>query len=138
MIRYVLMAATAVLLVGCTTTGTTVNTDSGESYELRRSGNSFVVDVPSTIQDTHLAILRGFRDLRITPIMHNDAVSALYEAEFADATPFSVRLSQIDRHNVHLRIRVGTLADQPRAEYLFRQFESYFPDERFSLGPDGK
>ena len=71
MIRYVLMAATAVLLVGCTTTGTTVNTDSGESYELRRSGNSFVVDVPSTIQDTHLAILRGFRDLRITPIMHN-------------------------------------------------------------------
>ena len=122
MIRYVLMAATAVLLVGCTTTGTTVNTDSGESYELRRSGNSFVVDVPSTIQDTHLAILRGFRDL---PHYANHAQTmrvsrALRKQSSQDATPFSVRLSQIDRHNVPSPGYVsGTLADQPRAEYLF-------------------
>lgn len=136
--KVALLTCLTLLLAGCVSTPPVeVETDRGTTYQLVRSGQSYMADLHGVVPDIHQAIIRGLRDLRIRPILHNDAASALYEGKFADGEAFSVRIEQIQPRVVQMRIRVGMLADLPRAEYLFRQFEVHFPKDRFQVGPDG-
>lgn len=129
--RILVLFGAAMVFAGCLTTS--VSTGSGETYRLKRSLNTFEVDVSGTITEIHNAVQNGLRDLEISPIAHADSFSAMTEAKFADQTDFTITLQASSPRVVKMKIRVGIKGDQGRSEMLFKAIERHFPSGRFSV-----
>jgi hypothetical protein len=131
--KYLFLLCLPALLIasGCLTSS--VSTGSGETYRLKRSLNTFEVDVAGKLTEIHNAVQNGLRDLEISPIAQADAFSAMTEAKFADETDFTITLQATSPKVVKMKIRVGIKGDQARSEMLFKTIERHFPRGRFSV-----
>jgi hypothetical protein len=131
--KYLFLLCLPTLFIGTGCLTTSVSTGSGETYRLKRSLNTFEVDVAGKLAEIHNAVQNGLRDLEISGIAHADAFSAMTEAKFADQTDFTITLLATSPRVVQIKIRIGIKGDRARSEMLFKTIERHFPQGRFSV-----